>query len=196
MEEVTTKTEYIIGCDEVGTGALAGPAVLTAVVYPRNWKGFQGLQDSKLYKTPSQKLERRRHADRIYDTCCMFLQKHLSNEEIDAFGLYPLLIKTYSDLIRGCLEVYPNAEAIVDGNLLLPGVPHLSIPKADRTVPAVSAASVLGKVDRDWWMCEYAAEKYPRYDFDKNVGYSSLVHQEALRLYGPCKIHRRSYLKL
>lgn len=185
--------EFVIGSDEVGTGALAGPIVVTAVVYPFSWAGLPGLKDSKKYRSRSEKQRRREVAEDVYRSALTFDQQYIQVEDLDRDGMYPLLLTAHRRAIEACLAFYPDAFVIVDGNFKIPGVRFKAVPKADDLVPAVSAASVLGKVERDWWMGSYAAQKYPVYGFAHHVGYGSPEHYKALRQYGPCEIHRRSY---
>lgn len=184
---------YVLGSDENGTGALAGPIVVTAVVYPFTWPGIAGLKDSKKYRTAREKQLRREVAEVIYKTAATFSQRYIQVEDIDQKGMYPLLLQAYREVIADCLALYPEALVLVDGDLTIPGVAARAVVKADDRVPAVSAASVLGKVERDWWMGSYAARVYPAYGFAHHVGYGSPEHYKALKQYGPCEIHRRSY---
>lgn len=116
-------------------------------------------------------------------------------EEVDRLGVYAALYGLHGGLMREALEsarALGGAEplGIVDGDVAIEGCHHL--PKADLLVPAVSMASVLGKLARDEHMAEMDM-KYPGYGFASHVGYGTPPHQEALRRLGPCPIHRRSY---
>jgi len=190
------RPQFVIGSDEVGTGALAGPFVVTAVVYPFTWRGLPGLQDSKKFKKPKEKQFRRDLAEEVYKTALTFNQQYVTVEEIDRKGMYPMLLRAHHRAIQACLSLFPKALVIVDGNFSFHrngGVKYHSIVQADGRVPAVSAASVLGKVERDWWMGSYAAGVYPVYGFANHLGYGSPEHFRALEQYGPCEIHRKSY---
>lgn len=184
---------YVIGSDENGTGALAGPVLVTAVVYPFSWEGFVGLRDSKQYKKTKEQLrERAAHAELVYQGCLAFAQKYILPEEIDALGTRVSLLQGHQYVVRACAALFPDALAIVDGDLVIPGVAHLSVVEADSRVPAVAAASVMGKEEREWWMGSYAAVKYPEYGFAHHAGYGTEAHLRMLRAYGPCAIHRKS----
>lgn len=183
--------EYIIGIDEVGLGCFAGPCVVGAVLAPKDW-AIDGLNDSKKIK---------KHKDRsaIYDKIqeqSPFIQWVLewrTSQQIDERGLGRAHRDAIESAAKALLEKCPEAEVVIDGVLQFRNFPHRSVPKADSLFPAVMAASILAKVERDRWMHTEADSLYPEYDFISNVGYHSVKHMEALDKYGPCKIHRVSF---
>ena len=114
---------------------------------------------------------------------------------IDKYGIAPCTMACMKWLAKLCLLRFPEATIIVDGNKLIKGVPRKkqkAIIKADETVHAVSAASVLAKVQRDKYMVN-ASTKWPSYLFHKHRGYCTPEHRAQLRKYGPCPEHRRSF---
>lgn len=185
--------KYIIGSDENGTGALAGPILVTACVFPFEWQGFEGLQDSKKYQKKSEKIARKQIAEQVFRNALVFSQVYIQPAIIDSIGMYRALLNGHRQVIQECQIDYPDSITIVDGNLRIPVVAHISVVRADGLVPAVSAASVLGKVERDWWMETVAEVKYPGYGFSQHSGYSTGDHLRQLNALGPCAIHRKSY---
>jgi len=184
---------FIVGSDEVGTGALAGPIVIVAVAYPFDWPGMPDLRDSKQYKTAMQRDQRGRMAEKVYETSLFFSSIYIFPDMIDSVGMHAALMFGHSFVINECLRKYPGALAIIDGTQKPKGANWLAIAKADRRVPAVSAASVMAKEERDWWMQTEAHQQFPHYGFDAHVGYGTPQHHMALNRYGPCPLHRKSY---
>lgn len=180
----------ICGIDEAGRGPLAGPVVAAAVLF----KGSapEGLADSK-------KLSAKKRAQ-LHDELVAgghFIGVGIAEPgEIDAINI---LQATFLAMRRAVANLCTptQAEVIVDGHILpqlgLPsGVRARSLVKADVTVPEVSAASIVAKHTRDTLMKEYD-KLYPEYGFIRHQGYGVPAHLEALRLHGPCPIHRISF---
>jgi ribonuclease HII len=183
-------SKYIIGSDEVGLGAWAGPLVVCAVAVKKDWLGILGLNDSKALS--------RRRREQVYKELVGVKGLRLSlmkseSTDIDRNGIHYCLKRAHTEAIEYLLADYPDAEIVVDGDLKLKRLPQAkSIPKADSLFPSVMAASIIAKVNRDWTMIALA-KQYPEYGFESHVGYGTKKHQEALKKYGPCPIHRRSY---
>lgn len=180
--------KYTVGSDEVGLGAYAGPLVVCATAVPVGWAGVEDLGDSK-------ELKKRKKLHPVYARLqgvrCALM--HVSNTDIDRIGLRPALLAGHAEALRVVSEGLEVALMIVDGNVPIPGFPHaLCEPKADAHYPAVMAASVIAKVNRDLLMVAYHAQ-YPVYGFRTNVGYGSAEHTAGLVRYGACPLHRRSY---
>lgn len=174
-----------IGIDEVGRGCWAGPLVAGAVVLA---SPIVGLRDSK-------KLTAKRRQALAVEIGLM-AEAHalgwVEPAEVDELGITAsvcLAMQRALDQI-GCAY----DEIIIDGNInFFPDNPKCrAVIKADDSVPAVSAASIIAKVARDAYMCEVAA-KYPAYGFEKHVGYGTSLHQHMLELHGICNLHRKSY---
>ncbi len=117
----------------------------------------------------------------------------VSQQEVDAVGLTQAVRLAMRRALAEISSGYD--EIIIDGNynFVADNPKSQAVIKADGSVPAVSAASIIAKVARDTWMAEQAAVKFPEYGFESHVGYGTKQHIEALRLYGPCGLHRFSY---
>jgi ribonuclease HII len=182
--------KFIVGVDEVGLGPVAGPVVVAAAAL-RAGHTIVGVTDSK--KLTANR--RRSLIEPIKEAAVHWVIAQSSVKQIDRFGIARCKQTCMKWAAIFCLHrVFPFGvvDVIVDGIDPIPGVDCSCIIKADVTVPAVSAASILAKVHRDALM-EKAAEKYPRYGFDKHKGYLTAQHRDALSRHGPCPIHRRSY---
>jgi ribonuclease HII len=184
--------EYIIGSDEVGYGAWAGPLFVCAVAVPTNWKAPGGLDDSKKLTPAERVFLYGEHLQRLPMSI-----KLVENTYIDAVGVKTALLEAHAAAVLALLQDYPDAHVIIDGVLRPPGLPERTrcLPRADSIFPPVSAASIIAKVNRDFVMRQYH-EQFPMYGFDTSVGYGTKKHQDALERYGPCPIHRLSYRPL
>lgn len=182
---------YIIGSDECGYGAWAGDLIVCAAIISRNWSMSSEVTDSKKLKPKT----RQDLAKRILKVALINIIK-VSPEEIDEQGVYKALIGAHHRAIEGVREKHDKEGCVgtiltvVDGTLAIEGA--INLPKADLLVPAVSAASIVGKVFRDLQMVKLAKE-YPGYEFQRHKGYGTQIHQAALTKLGPCAIHRKSY---
>lgn len=174
----------IVGIDEVGRGCLAGPLVAAAVLLH---SPVEGLKDSK-------QLSRRQRinlAEKIRG-CAEIGVGWVSAEAIDKIGL----TKATAVAMQGAVSQIGSSydQVIIDGLInYLPGRKDvLTMAKADRLVPTVSAASIIAKVARDQFM--YAAAKtFPAYQFEKHVGYGTALHLQLLHEFGICALHRKSF---
>lgn len=181
--------ESIVGIDEVGRGAWAGPLMVGAAILPRD-KRVLGVRDSKLLTEPG----REAIFDRIADWCLAWSVGAASQEECDEMGMADAQRLACRRAIDG-LGVTPDV-AVSDGkwDFVTPTVAHVEMRvKADRDCLSVAAASILAKVVRDREM-RVLAESYPNWSFDTNKGYPCSVHKFALQGYGPSAIHRRTWV--
>ncbi len=181
--------EIVVGIDEVGRGAWAGPLVVGAAILPRE-KRVLGVRDSKLLT----ERERERLFDRIADWCEAWAVGSASQEECDELGMADAQRLACRRAVEG-LTIVPDV-AVSDGkwNFVSPTVAKVEMRvKADRYCLSVAAASILAKVVRDREMRELA-ESYPHWSFDTNKGYPCPVHKSALQGYGPSAIHRRTWV--
>lgn len=179
----------ICGVDEAGRGPLAGPVCAAAVILPPDLE-LEGLNDSKKLS------EKRREA--LYPLICEQALAYgiafASEQEIDELNI---LQATFLAMRRavGQLGLKPDL-ALVDGNREpdFGDIPVRTIIKGDSRSANIAAASILAKVTRDRFMLEQDAV-YPQYGFAVHKGYGTQKHYAALREFGPCPIHRRSFLK-
>lgn len=168
------------GIDEAGRGPLAGPLTIAGVILHRP---ISGLNDSKKLS------EKKREA--LFDEIVVNSTYHIARFDarmIDEYGLSYCLASG----LREIMSALGEADYLYDGNSTF-GVSGLkTLVKADATIPEVSAASILAKVSRDREMVKLAP-LYPQYGFEGHKGYGSASHIEAIRQYGYCEIHRKSF---
>ena len=179
----------ICGVDEAGRGPRAGPVCAAAVILPEG-AVIEGLDDSK--KLTEKKRERL--YDIIKQTAVAYSVAYGTLEEIETVNILEATYLAMNRAIEG-LNVKPDF-ALIDGNRVPRGIkiPCETIVKGDSKSMSVAAASVLAKVTRDRLMLEYD-KKYPEYNFKKHKGYGTKEHTELIKQYGPCEIHRLSFLK-
>lgn len=178
----------VCGADEAGAGPLAGDVYAAAVILPWGWVP-EGLNDSKQV-TPKRR-------DRLFDE---IREKAVAwaVTSVDAAGIdeMNILAARLLAMDRAIKALDPAADfALIDGNCDK-GIscPHRTVVKGDSLSANIAAASILAKVSRDRYM-EEMAKVYPEYEFDRHKGYPTKRHYELLRQYGPCPIHRKSFLK-
>lgn len=179
----------ICGVDEAGRGPLAGPVCAAAVILPEG-AVIEGLDDSK--KLTEKKREKL--YDIIKQTAVAYSVAYGTLEEIETVNILEATYLAMNRAIEG-LNIKPDF-ALIDGNRVPRGIkiPCETIVKGDSKSMSVAAASVLAKVTRDRLMLEYD-KKYPEYNFKKHKGYGTKEHTELIKQYGPCEIHRLSFLK-
>lgn len=181
--------DVIVGIDEVGRGAWAGPLAVGAAIVPRDTR-VNGIRDSKLLS----ERDRERLFDRIAGWCDAWGVGTASQAECDELGMAAAQRLATARALDG-LAVTPDA-AVSDGrwDFVSPLVPHVEMRvKADLRCLSVAAASILAKVVRDREMRAHA-EDYPAWSFDTNKGYPCTLHKAALQGYGPSAIHRRTWI--
>jgi ribonuclease HII len=182
--------ETVVGIDEVGRGSWAGPVTVAAVVAPD--QHLPGVRDSKML-TPE---ERDVAARRIVGWARGIGVGHASHTECDVLGMTEALRLAAMRALDGLREQgYRPDRIVLDGNYDYLGMKSVvrTVIKGDQKVLSVAAASVVAKVTRDALMAE-EAEHFPHYGFESNRGYPAPVHRCALAAYGPCAIHRRSWV--
>lgn len=188
FEEKYKDCPYICGIDEVGRGPLAGPVVAGAVILPKNLI-IPYLNDSKQVKK-----ERREALSHIIMEQAVSCGIGISSErDIDEIGIQSANYAAMSMAIDN-LSVKPDLLLIDAVHIPEVDIPQVSIIKGDTLSVSIAAASIVAKVARDRMMQEYD-KVYPEYGFANNVGYGSAAHIQALKEYGPCDIHRRSFIR-
>lgn len=178
--------ELVGGIDEVGRGPYAGPVVACCVILPKGCK-IEGVNDSKKLSLK----KREELFDIIREKAVSVGIGIVDNYEIDRLNILQATYKAMRIAIEN-MDIKPQ-QLLIDA-VTVPGVniPQEAIIKGDAKSITIGAASIIAKVVRDRMMVKYA-EKYPVYGFEHNVGYGSREHEDAIRKYGLCDIHRRSF---
>lgn len=178
----------ICGVDEAGRGPLAGEVYASAVILPEN-HGITGLDDSKkLTEKSREKLYKE-----IIQKATAYCIATASVSEIEELNILQASLLAMRRAVSG-LSVKPEY-VLIDGNQYpKTGIDEETVIKGDATSATIAAASILAKVARDNYMKQQAL-LYPQYGFDKNKGYGTKAHYDALTQYGACAIHRPSFLK-
>jgi ribonuclease HII len=178
----------LAGVDEAGRGPLAGPVVAAAVMLPADWQD-EMINDSKLL-SPKKR-----------DYCLSQIQSHalafgigiIPESMIDSVNILQATYLAVKEAVQQ-MQLKPDGlvlDALKIDDLL---IPQISIIKGDQQSLSIAAASIVAKVTRDRIMNDYDRQ-YPEYGFAKHKGYGTVYHYEALDQYGPCPIHRNSFLK-
>jgi ribonuclease HII len=179
--------EVVVGVDEVGRGAWAGPIMVGAAVLPRDRRVYR-VRDSKMLT----EAEREKLFDRLAGWCRAWAVGAASQEECDAVGMAEAQRRAARRAMEG-LGVQPD-HALVDGNWDFVGLGSTTrLIRGDAICLSIATASILAKVTRDRMM-RAEAENFPVYEFDGNKGYPCPRHKMALRAYGPSAIHRRTWI--
>lgn len=180
--------EYICGIDEVGRGPFAGPVVACAVILPKDC--------DILYLNDSKKLSEKKREELLVEI----------NEKAVAIGIgivdesviddINILQATYEAMRQAINNLSVKPDILLNDAVTIPLVDIKQVPiiKGDAKSASIAAASIVAKVTRDHMMEEFD-KIYPGYEFAKNKGYGTQAHRDALKAIGPCKIHRRSFIK-
>ncbi|MBQ9021277.1 MAG: ribonuclease HII [Eggerthellaceae bacterium] len=178
----------VIGLDEVGRGPVAGPLAVGAVILDTE-KLLPGLNDSKQIVENKRKLI----AAQIKETARAYTVEYVSPEKIDEIGMSAALHLAFSNALACIDQSGLHVEKVlIDGMPLHLDEREVNIIKGDTQSASIAAASIIAKVERDELMCSYA-QQYPQYQFDKNKGYASPEHIAAIKAYGLCPLHRKSF---
>ena len=178
----------ICGVDEAGRGPLAGPVAAGAVILPKDC--------TILYLNDSKKLSEKRREElfwEIREKAVSYSVGIVGPERIDEINILQATYEAMRQAVSG-LGVVPDLllnDAVTIPELAIPQVPII---KGDAKSVSIAAASILAKVTRDHRMEEYDRQ-FPQYGFAKHKGYGTAAHVAAIREFGPCPIHRRSFLK-
>lgn len=179
--------KYIAGIDEAGRGPLAGPVVVACVIMPED-SMIEGVNDSK--KISEKK--RGKLYDLILEEAVSYGIGIINQEEIDEINILRATKKALT-MALAQMEIKPNVilvDALTGIDTL--GIPYKSIIKGDANSYSIAAASIIAKVTRDRIMREWD-KVYPEYGFAGHKGYGTAKHIEAIKQYGLCPLHRRSF---
>jgi len=205
------KLKYSIGIDEVGRGPLAGPVCVCAFIvsiYPAMAGQEHGLLQTKIFDTlfvngvkDSKKLSSTRREE-IFEKIKKLKSIgkvdykifYVNNKEIDKIGISKSIQKAINNCLRNINS--KTCGILLDGGLKAPKkfLNQKTIIKGDEKEKVIALASIIAKVSRDKKMCDFA-KKYPKYGFEKHKGYGTAEHIKKIKKYGPCPIHRKTYLK-
>ena len=188
-KELYAKGINIIGgVDEVGRGPLCGPVVTACVVLPKDFV-LDGLTDSKKLSEKKRNI----FYDYITKHAISYAIGECSPEEIDEYNIYEATKIAMKRAIDKVNKEVKLEHVLIDAMKLDLSIPSTSIIKGDLLSQSISAASVIAKVTRDRYMIALS-EKYPQYGFEKHKGYGTKEHIELLCRYGPCPIHRKTFI--
>lgn len=180
--------KYLVaGVDEVGRGPLAGPVVCACVIMPFDCK-IEGIDDSK--KLSEKKREML--YDQIIKCAIAYNVEYVFQDEIDDINILNATKKCMSKAINN-LSVKPDVVLVDAVTGLDTDCELMSIIHGDALSYNIGASSIVAKVSRDRFMNELD-KKYPQYGFAKNKGYGTKAHMDALREFGPCEVHRKSFI--
>ena len=182
--------QYIAGVDEVGRGPLAGPVVCAAVIMPLEKDLLvEGVDDSK--KLSEKKREEL--AKLIKERAIAYTVYEVSEKEIDEINILEATKLGMKNALAA-LKILPDT-VLTDGNMVLDiPYPQQSVVHGDALSYSIGAASIIAKVYRDHLMDDFA-KLYPAYSFEKNKGYGTAAHIQAIKEVGACPIHRKTFIK-
>ncbi len=202
---MSAKRSIIIGIDEVGRGALAGPVVASAVAIEEI---IPGVKDSKMLNIK----QREELASKIEESALAVAIEFIPPKIIDKIGILNATLLAMKNALINCID-YLNEEKIsadeisvfIDGLHIFkiePGIISnkakinlIALPRADKFIYQVSCASIYAKHNRDVFMQTIEHARFPDYDFKRNLGYPTKEHIKKIKELGPCEIHRKSFLK-
>jgi len=178
--------KYIIGADEVGRGSFAGPICAAAVKI--NYSHLELLTNVKDSKKLSQK-KREDIFSMVQINNIKYSFKESSNNFIDQFGIKNANERVLTDSIS---DLYTGNEIVYVDHFKINDFKSISVVRGEDNCRAIALASIVAKVLRDSLMIKFS-EKYPEYSFEKNKGYGTKDHREAISKYGLSSIHRKSF---
>ncbi len=178
----------ICGVDEAGRGPLAGPVVAGAVILPKDCE--------ILFLNDSKKLSEKRREELLLEIQEKAEAWNVGIVGPDVIDDINILQATYEAMRQAIAGLSVKPELLLNDAVMIPGVETMQMPiiKGDAKSVSIAAASILAKVTRDHMMMEYDI-LFPMYGFAKHKGYGTPAHIAAIREFGPCPIHRRSFIK-
>ncbi|HEX7018334.1 MAG TPA: ribonuclease HII [Patescibacteria group bacterium] len=182
---------HVAGIDEVGRGCLAGPIVVGAVIFEPGTKMIAGVRDSKMLSTE----QRVSLAEQIKEQALHYTIGVGSVELINDQGIVPALkcaINLALTQLKSCQRLLIDGRPLTSSEYQWPETEYII--KGDKKSYSIAAASILAKVYRDHLM-KQLAEEFPEYGWDRNVGYGTKEHRQALRKIGKCEHHRELFLR-
>jgi len=187
LQRILGSDKYEAGCDEAGRGCLAGPVCAASVIMPPDYVNPK-LNDSKQLSPSLRSILRKE----IETEALAYSVAFIDNSKIDQINILKASILAMH-MALDKLTLLPD-HIMVDGNKFFPyrDVPHTCVVKGDGKLISIAAASVLAKTYRDDIMCGIH-RKYPFYGWDKNKGYPTHAHREAIAVHGISEYHRRSF---
>ena len=191
---VSAGAQRIAGIDEAGRGPLAGPVVVAAVVLPVSWicgempEEFLDLDDSKALTEQKRKAFYHQLTGQTEISRAIVV---VEPSEIDALNI---LEATHQGMVRALRQLEGQVDHVLVDGLPVKAIQtrQTALVKGDSKSYSIAAASILAKVTRDQIMRKYDRE-FPKYGFAQHKGYPTRAHREALKKWGPCRIHRRSF---
>lgn len=190
--------EIVIGCDEAGRGALAGPVVSAAVMVDLRCKifetRFKDIRDSKLLSA-----RKREELDKIVKANFKYAIGVASEQEVDEINIHKASLLSMKRAIFKLLKIDSSETSkihiAIDGKFTIPSIniSQEAIVDGDNKIFSIAAASIVAKVYRDGLMLKLH-EQYPQYGFNKHKGYGTLHHRQMLKKHGLCSIHRKKFV--
>lgn len=180
--------DYVCGIDEVGRGPLAGPVMAAAVVLP--------MDVNLLYLNDSKQLSEKKREELYEEIRQAAITYAVGMADVATIDEINILQADYVAMRQAIQKLSVTPQILLNDAVTIPSVsiPQVPIIKGDTKSISIAAASIVAKVERDRLMCIYD-EMYPEYGFARNKGYGSAEHIQALKKYGPCEIHRRTFIK-
>lgn len=178
----------VAGSDEAGRGSLAGPVVAAAVIFEREDDSLREINDSKLLSSK----KRDKLFQLITENALTYSICFINQNIIDEINILNAAMLAMKNAIVS-LEIKPDI-SLIDGNrFIYNDINHLTIIKGDSKSISIAASSILAKVARDKYMVEQSL-KYPHFRFERNKGYGTKEHIQAIDKHGTCELHRRTFL--
>lgn len=186
--------DYVVGIDEAGRGPLAGPLSVAAVCLPID----QSVNDICVGVADSKQLSAEKREELFFYIInhARWAHVHIMPTSLDRLGMTKALSTAVARVLAKLNPPPERAEIKLDGTLKAPPAyaRQKTITKGDITEPIISAASIVAKVRRDRSMIRYA-KQFPQYGFERHKGYGTSAHRQAIEQHGPCRIHRKRFLK-